>query len=170
MFNNNNWTAKTFNVYPNPVITFSAGPVDVCEGSPATFSLTVSNATYTCNSITSNIGWTGTFNAQLQEGGAGGFSISPALSGSGNGTTTFTTSNLANNDYRVELASLVTSSPALCATSTALPLYKQLRAFPIPNASMNTAAVALASQEQSRHLLLTLATPFGMDLEQVQLH
>ena len=134
---------KTFNVYPNPVVSFTADPVDVCEGSAATFTLTVSNSTWTCNSVTSNIPWSGTFNSQLQEGGAAAFSITPSTTGTGNGTTTFTTSALLNNDYRVELASFASTSGASCAASTALPIYKQLRSFPIPDATMSTTPVSL---------------------------
>ncbi|MFM9944909.1 MAG: PKD domain-containing protein [Bacteroidia bacterium] len=136
---------KTYNVYPNPVVSFTSGPVDVCEGSNATFTLTVSNNIWTCGTA-QNMTWSHTFNSLLFEGGAAAFSIgspSPATT-SGNGTWTFSTTNgsgLLNNDYKVALAAF-TSGPNSCAPTAALP-EKQIRAFPIPDAAMSTTAVAL---------------------------
>ena len=129
---------KTFNIYPNPVVSFTAGPVDVCETNTASFTVTVSNATRTCNSVTSNLNWGGTFQSQKQEGGAGGFSISPGLSGAGYGTFTFTTSALANDDYRVALSAFALTSAPSCAASTGLPIFKQIRSFPQPDASLSS--------------------------------
>ena len=156
---------KTFSVYPSPIVSITSGPVDVCEGSPATFIVTVSNSTYTCGSSTSNIGWTATFKKQLKESSGGTsndatFTLSPSTSGgasvdqtyvgSGNGTTTFTTSNLTNDDYNVKLNTFVTSSPATCASSTSTPLNLQVRSFPIPTASMYSTDTAICQSGSIR--------------------
>ncbi|MBO6517397.1 MAG: hypothetical protein JJ975_12690, partial [Bacteroidia bacterium] len=84
-------------IYPEPTITFSATPSNICNGSGSgtTFEITVANAEYSNGGGTVAVNWQATVSessfAELTgcASGAAGL-LGTTISGSGNGTTTYT--------------------------------------------------------------------------------
>ncbi len=128
------------NIYPEPVITFTATPSNICNGTGAgtTFSITVSNAEYSVSGSTVAVNWSASISESsfaTAAGCAGGSAgiLSTTITGVGNGTTTYTVPNtLGVGIYQYTINSITNTSNSCTGTLGATSVISW-RVDPTPN-------------------------------------
>ena len=112
------------NIYPEPIITFSATPSNICNGtgSGTSFAITVSNAEYTVGGSPVSVNWSATiteasFGVVNSCGTVSAGLLGATLTGNGNGTTTYTIpTSMGVGIYEYTLTGITNTSNACTGT------------------------------------------------------